>query len=52
VSEAGFMMDNETLQVLIGHFVELKTGINGVKTGISAVTARQEDIYIRSCNGV
>jgi chromosome segregation ATPase len=52
------MMDNETLQVLIGHFVELKdkinavnagqeelkTDINGVKADISAVTAGQEEL--------
>jgi hypothetical protein len=31
VSEVGFMMDNETLQSYIGHFVELKDKINGVK---------------------
>jgi hypothetical protein len=51
-------MDNETLQVFIGHFVELKdkinavtagqeelkTDINGVKTDISAVTAGQEEL--------
>jgi hypothetical protein len=33
VSEAGFMMDNETLQKLIGHFVELKDKIDGVTAG-------------------
>jgi hypothetical protein len=40
-------MDNETLQVFIGHFVELKDKINAVSAGqeelkmeISAVTAR------------
>jgi septal ring factor EnvC (AmiA/AmiB activator) len=32
VSEAGFMMDTETLQKLIGHFVELKDKIDDVKT--------------------
>jgi hypothetical protein len=32
-------MDNETIQVLIGHFVELKDKINAVKTDINAVTA-------------
>jgi archaellum component FlaC len=37
VSEAGFMMDNETLQVLIGHFVELKDKINAVKMDINDV---------------
>jgi hypothetical protein len=31
VSEAGFMMDNETFQKIIGHFVELKDKIDGVK---------------------
>jgi uncharacterized protein YoxC len=65
VSEAGFMMDNETLQVLIGHFVELKDkmnavsagqeelkmDINGVKTDISAVTAGQEELKT-DINGV
>jgi hypothetical protein len=33
VSEAGFMTDNETLQKLIGHFVELKNKIDGVTAG-------------------
>jgi predicted nuclease with TOPRIM domain len=37
------MMDNEILQSLIGHFVELKDKINSVKTDISAVTAGQEE---------
>jgi uncharacterized protein YqgV (UPF0045/DUF77 family) len=40
------MMDNETLQTLIRHFVELKcavnTGHSEVKSEISAVTAGQE----------
>jgi hypothetical protein len=36
VSEAGFMIDNETFQKLIGHFVELKDKIDGVKTGLTA----------------
>jgi predicted KAP-like P-loop ATPase len=31
VSEVGFMMDNETFQKRIGHFVELKDKIDGVK---------------------
>jgi chromosome segregation ATPase len=38
------MMDNETLQAFIGHFVELKDKINAVKTDISAVTAGQEEL--------
>jgi hypothetical protein len=33
VSEAGFMMDNETLQKLIGHFVEMRNKIDGVTAG-------------------
>jgi gas vesicle protein len=33
VAEAGFMMDNEALQKLIGHFVELKNKIDGVTAG-------------------
>jgi hypothetical protein len=37
VSEAGFMMNNETLQKLIGHFVEQKNKIDGV-------TAAQEEL--------
>jgi Trp operon repressor len=52
VSEAGFMMDNETFQKRIGHFVELRDKINGVKeelktelkTDISTVTAGQEKL--------
>jgi hypothetical protein len=38
------MMDNETLQAFIGHFVESKDKINAVKTDISAVTAGQEEL--------
>jgi chromosome segregation ATPase len=38
------MMDNEILQSLIGHFVELKDKINSLKTDISAVTAGQEKL--------
>jgi chromosome segregation ATPase len=38
------MMDNKTLQALIGHFVELKDKINAVKTDIRAVTAGQEEL--------
>jgi hypothetical protein len=42
------MMDNETLQILIRHFVELKgavnTGHSELKAEISAVTAGQEGI--------
>jgi outer membrane murein-binding lipoprotein Lpp len=38
------MMDNETLQALIEHFVELKDKINSVKTDINAVTAGQEEL--------
>jgi hypothetical protein len=37
-------MGNETLQVLVGHFVELKDKINAVKTDMSAVTAGQEEL--------
>jgi hypothetical protein len=44
-------MDDETLQVLVRHFVELKDKINVVsagqeelKTDISAVTAGQEEL--------
>jgi hypothetical protein len=48
LSESGFVMDNETLQLLIGHFEELKTDINGVKmelkTEINAVSASQEEL--------
>jgi hypothetical protein len=36
VSEAGFMMDNETLQKLIGHFVELKGKIDDVKSDMKS----------------
>jgi gas vesicle protein len=38
------MMEEETLQLIIRHFNELKTDINGVKTDISAVTAGQEEL--------
>jgi uncharacterized phage infection (PIP) family protein YhgE len=51
VSEAGFMMEDETRQLLIGLFRELKTDINdvktdinGVKTDISAVAAGQDEL--------
>jgi outer membrane murein-binding lipoprotein Lpp len=45
------MMDNETLQVLIRHFVDMKDKINGVRTDISAVTAGQEKLKT-DINGV
>jgi hypothetical protein len=38
------MMEDETRQLLIGFFRELKTGINGVKTDISAVAAGLEEL--------
>jgi DNA repair exonuclease SbcCD ATPase subunit len=38
------MMEDETRQLLIGLFRELKTDINGVKTDISAVAAGQEEL--------
>jgi archaellum component FlaC len=49
VSEAGFMMDNETFQKLIGHFVELKDKIDGVKEELkndmkSEISAVKNDI--------
>jgi hypothetical protein len=44
VSEAGFMMEEETLQLIIGHLRELKADINGVKMDISAVNAGQEEL--------
>jgi hypothetical protein len=31
VSEAGFMMDDETLHLIIGHFKELRNDISGAK---------------------
>jgi hypothetical protein len=33
VSEAGFMMDNETLQVILGQFAEVKNDISAVSSG-------------------
>jgi hypothetical protein len=36
VSEVGFMMDNETLQVLIGHLRELKAGQEELKAEMKA----------------
>jgi outer membrane murein-binding lipoprotein Lpp len=48
VSEAGFTMEDEKLQLLIGLFKELKTDINDVKTelktDISAMNAGQEEL--------
>jgi hypothetical protein len=38
------MMEEETLQLIIRHFNELKMDINGVKIYISAVTAGQEEL--------
>jgi urate oxidase len=33
VSEAGFMMDNETLQVILEQFVEVRNNISAVSSG-------------------
>jgi hypothetical protein len=37
------MMAEDTLQLIIRHFNELKADIQGVKTDISAVTTGQEE---------
>jgi hypothetical protein len=55
VSEAGYVMYNETLRVLTGHFVELKTDIsarqeelktdiNVTQEGIKNISAMKNDI--------
>jgi chromosome segregation ATPase len=44
MSESGFMMEEETLQLIIGHLRELKSDLNGVKMDISAVNAGQEEL--------
>jgi hypothetical protein len=44
MSESGFVMEDEKLQLLIGLFRELKTGQEELKTDISAVTAGQEEL--------
>jgi hypothetical protein len=48
VSEAGFMMDNKTLQVILKEFVKLKKDLSGMKADISAVNAVQEELKMTS----